>query len=304
LASSKGGSHQHHHHRASHQQHLVLVDLARDVVAVGQHAVALATAGDAVAAGAAAAAAAAASRGGGGGLWAGALRGVASLGGGGSGGGGGAGPAGGAAAAASFSSAPSASAAAPADAGTDATTPPPPPAAPAPLSAGRWRLGRGGGASSAQHHQPTPPPPQLVHLPGVPLLPGAQRLLDAIAPHHAALRSASARAASGGGPGGGGPGSSPSFFLFRPPHELTDAEADAARSLLLAAHEHLDAMLGDLRPHVIVNVGLAKRTGMLLPEALADAHAPRDRPFVRAFVETQMFAAYSDAIIRDYVEDA
>jgi hypothetical protein len=68
--------------------------------------------------------------------------------------------------------------------------------------------------------------------------------------------------------------------------------------------EHLIALPGDLRLHTIVNVGMTKRTGLLLKDALVESFPPRDRPFMRAFAETQMFAVHSDAVISEYCDEA
>lgn len=68
--------------------------------------------------------------------------------------------------------------------------------------------------------------------------------------------------------------------------------------------EHMVSLCGDLRLHTIVNVGMSKRTGLLLKDALVESFAPRDRPFMRAFAETQMFAVHSDALIGEYCDEA
>jgi hypothetical protein len=68
-------------------------------------------------------------------------------------------------------------------------------------------------------------------------------------------------------------------------------------------HGYLSVLVGDLRPHTIVNVGMSKRTGLLMKDSLLEGVAPKDRPFARAFMETQMFAAYSDGIISDLFEE-
>ena len=36
---------------------------------------------------------------------------------------------------------------------------------------------------------------------------------------------------------------------------------------------------------------------MLLKESFVDSFPPRDRPFMRQFAETQMFAVYTDAVL-------
>lgn len=68
------------------------------------------------------------------------------------------------------------------------------------------------------------------------------------------------------------------------------------------AQQHLADLCGDLLPHTITNVGLNKRTAYLMKDSLLDDAPPRDRPFVRAFMETQMFTAHSDAVISAFCE--
>jgi hypothetical protein len=85
------------------------------------------------------------------------------------------------------------------------------------------------------------------------------------------------------------------------PRLRPSAPAPAPAQVLL---EHLGSLCGDLRLHTIVNVGMSKRTGLLLKEALVDSFPPRDRPFMRAFAETQMFSVHSDAIIGEYCDEA
>jgi len=68
--------------------------------------------------------------------------------------------------------------------------------------------------------------------------------------------------------------------------------------------DHLSGLCGDLRLHTIVNVGMSKRTGLLLKDGLVDSFGPKDRPFMRAFAESQMFAVYSDAVISEYCDAA
>jgi hypothetical protein len=82
---------------------------------------------------------------------------------------------------------------------------------------------------------------------------------------------------------------------------LTQCPAAAPDQVML---EHLSFLCGDLRLHTIVNVGMTKRTGLLLKDALIESFAPRDRHFMRAFLETQMFAVYSDSVIAEYCDEA
>lgn len=86
----------------------------------------------------------------------------------------------------------------------------------------------------------------------------------------------------------------------RPIHVLSEEEGFAAAALLQLLRQHLAAMCGDLRLHTITNVGLQKKTGMLLKDSLIESHPARDRSFFKLFLETQMFATFSDAMINRF----
>ena len=68
-------------------------------------------------------------------------------------------------------------------------------------------------------------------------------------------------------------------------------------------HGHLRGLCGDLRLHTIVNVGMSKRTGFLMKDALIDSYSVKDRGFMREFAETQMFAVYTDSVVREFCEE-
>lgn len=117
--------------------------------------------------------------------------------------------------------------------------------------------------------------------PVLPALPGGRTLAAALAPHHAVLRAA-----------GEAEGSE------RPLHLITPDEEEAAAALLDGLHAHLAGLAGDLRLHTIVDVGASQRTGVFMRDSLIDSMPANDKPFMRAFVDTQMFTAYADAVIR------
>jgi hypothetical protein len=118
----------------------------------------------------------------------------------------------------------------------------------------------------------------------VPVLPGAKKLAAALAPHYARLRAAADAAA------------------YRPVYSIEPEEAAAAGTCLELASEHLAAMCGDLRLYTITNVGMEKRTGFLFKDGYLDSFPQRDRPFMRAFADTQMFSVWSDAVISAFCE--
>lgn len=118
----------------------------------------------------------------------------------------------------------------------------------------------------------------------MPSLPNTRQLAAALAPHHAALCDAAPLA------------------VERPVHVITPDEEEAAHGFLGVMHDYLAKLCGDLRLHTIVNVGMSKRTGIFMKESLVESLPAKDRPFMRAFMETQMFAAYADGVISDYCE--
>ncbi|KXZ46762.1 hypothetical protein GPECTOR_41g727 [Gonium pectorale] len=90
--------------------------------------------------------------------------------------------------------------------------------------------------------------------------------------------------------------------MARALRSLTPAESAAAAAFLSATASHLSSLCGDLRPHVITHVDATARTGVLMKDSLLEAVPPRDRPFVRQFLETQMFEVWSDELISAHFE--
>lgn len=117
-----------------------------------------------------------------------------------------------------------------------------------------------------------------------PSMPNTRQLAASLAPFHASLREAAALA------------------VERPVHVITPDEEEAARGFLGVMHDYLSKLCGDLRLHTIVNVGMSKRTGVFMKESLLESLPLKDRGFMRAFMDTQMFAAYCDGVISDYCE--
>jgi len=135
----------------------------------------------------------------------------------------------------------------------------------------------------------------------LPSLPGQKKLAAALAPHHACVRTAGAAAGAG----------------LRPVHVLTPEEEQATKSFLEVLSSHLggcgsstgcansgsDAcLLGDLRPYFITNVSGNTRTATLMKDWVIEGTPSRDRPFVRSFLETQMFQVHSDRIMASLCE--
>jgi hypothetical protein len=117
-----------------------------------------------------------------------------------------------------------------------------------------------------------------------PAMPNTRQLAAALAPSHAALREAAPLA------------------VERPVHVITPDEEESAQCFLNVMHDYLSKLCGDLRLHTIVNVGMSKRTGVFMKESLLESLPAKDRTFMKAFMETQMFSVYADGVISDYCE--
>lgn len=57
---------------------------------------------------------------------------------------------------------------------------------------------------------------------------------------------------------------------------------------------YLSGLTANLAKHTITDVQTADRVSLLLKDSFIDSFAAKDRPFVRQFVETQMFSEYVD----------
>lgn len=115
----------------------------------------------------------------------------------------------------------------------------------------------------------------------LPTLPRRAALADAIAPLHARLR-AIARAQS-------------SSAMLR---SVSPEARAVARALLAAVRAHLFSLVEDIRYYSVTDISEANtRTSVLLREAFVDAFPQKDRAFMRAFTDTQLFSVYSDLVL-------
>ncbi len=112
---------------------------------------------------------------------------------------------------------------------------------------------------------------------GLPSLPAVKRLREKLLPYYTRLREAAPAAER------------------RPMHVVSEEEKQAARGFAEVLRHHLGTMLGDIRPHVITNVSLGRpQAGILMKGSLLETIPARDRAFVKIFLETQLFAVWSD----------
>ncbi|GMH45903.1 hypothetical protein BSKO_13866 [Bryopsis sp. KO-2023] len=89
-----------------------------------------------------------------------------------------------------------------------------------------------------------------------------------------------------------------STYTRRPMHVPTSTEYYAVEGILQVFGEYLSKLVGDLRRHTITEVGTnGERVCLLLEDSLVESFPQKDWPFMRSFVETQMFSSHSDAVI-------
>eukprot|EP00887_Chlorella_sp_A99_P006145 scaffold22.g6145.t1 len=146
---------------------------------------------------------------------------------------------------------------------------------------------------------------------GLPPLPQAAALAEALAGTYAELRRAGA-----GVWGGLGRGrvrcderaaaaaavcwkiSSGRAAATRPVHMVSDAQQVLAECFLSTLQKYLRSLVADLKAHCITDVSASmERVSVLMKDSFVESFPPRDKPFMRQFAETQMFAVYCDAVL-------
>ena len=81
----------------------------------------------------------------------------------------------------------------------------------------------------------------------------------------------------------------------RPVIDPSQSASEAARAFLRAWRAYLNSLVTGIRNHAISDVNeIDAKVAILLKESFLSTFAGRDRSFMRAFVETQMFSAYCD----------
>uniref|UniRef100_A0A0A8YAA2 UDENN domain-containing protein n=1 Tax=Arundo donax TaxID=35708 RepID=A0A0A8YAA2_ARUDO len=81
-----------------------------------------------------------------------------------------------------------------------------------------------------------------------------------------------------------------------PIYKCNEVQAEAAWQFLNVMTSYLESLCSDLRFHTITNVQSNNdRVSLLLKDSFIDSFPSKDRPFVKLFVETQMFSVLSDS---------
>lgn len=121
---------------------------------------------------------------------------------------------------------------------------------------------------------------KISHLPE---LPGHKELVSELRPIHARLQCESTIAGK------------------HPVYKCNEVQAEAATQFLSIMRRYLESLCKDLTSHTITSVqSTNERVSLLFKDSFVDAFPTRDQPFVKLFVETQLFNVLSDARLSVY----
>ncbi|KAK9069012.1 hypothetical protein SSX86_013128 [Deinandra increscens subsp. villosa] len=116
-----------------------------------------------------------------------------------------------------------------------------------------------------------------VEMSSLPPLPKQRELMTKLGPLHARLSSDKIAAKK------------------HPVYKCNKWQIDAATQFLAAMRQHLESLCSNLSDHAITSVQCDnEKVSVLLKESYIDSFPYRDRPFIREFVDTQMFSVLSD----------
>lgn len=119
-----------------------------------------------------------------------------------------------------------------------------------------------------------------VRSPTIPELPRQKELYSSLAPYHSKLVGESY------------------LGRRRPVYQCTDIQVAAANSLLAVVRSYLDSLTSNLRSHTITNVqSNDDKVSLLLKESFIESFPSRDRPFMKLFLDTQLFTAHTDLML-------
>ncbi|RZC85956.1 hypothetical protein C5167_026622 [Papaver somniferum] len=88
---------------------------------------------------------------------------------------------------------------------------------------------------------------------------------------------------------------------------LVDAnknQIEAAKGFLSVLRSYMDSLCSNLRSHTITNVqSNDDKVSLLLKESFIESFPRRDRPFMKLFVDTQLFSVHTDLVLSFYQKD-
>ncbi|XP_075517536.1 uncharacterized protein LOC142551919 [Primulina tabacum] len=116
--------------------------------------------------------------------------------------------------------------------------------------------------------------------PTIPQLPQQRELYSRLSPYHAKLVGESY------------------LGKRRPVYDCTPVQVEAARAFLGVLRSYLDSICSNIRSHTITNVQSNNdKVSLLLKESFIDSFPSRDRPFMKHFLDTQLFSVHTDFVL-------
>ncbi|XP_039020371.1 uncharacterized protein LOC120152165 [Hibiscus syriacus] len=86
-----------------------------------------------------------------------------------------------------------------------------------------------------------------------------------------------------------------------PTYRCNEAQAEAATQFLAVMREYLESLCENLRSHTITNVqSNDDRVSILLKDSFIHSFPVNDQPFIKLFVDTQLFTVLSDSRLSSY----
>ncbi|KAK9280897.1 hypothetical protein L1049_003788 [Liquidambar formosana] len=86
-----------------------------------------------------------------------------------------------------------------------------------------------------------------------------------------------------------------------PVYKCNEVQAEAASQFLNVIRRYLESLCSDLRSHTITSVQSNNdRVSLLLKDSFIDSFPSRDQPFIKLFVDTQLFTVLSDSRLSSY----
>ncbi|XP_010415945.1 PREDICTED: uncharacterized protein LOC104701884 [Camelina sativa] len=117
----------------------------------------------------------------------------------------------------------------------------------------------------------------------MPALPQCRELVAQLAPLHATLAHQSSNARR------------------HPVYKCNEVQAEAATKFLSVMRDYMESLCSDLHSHTITSVqSNSDRVSLLLKDSFIDSFPGRDRPFIKLFVDTQLFSVLSDSRLSSF----
>jgi hypothetical protein len=117
----------------------------------------------------------------------------------------------------------------------------------------------------------------------MPALPQCRELMAQLAPIHATLAHQSSNARR------------------HPVYKCNEVQAEAATKFLRVMRDYMESLCSDLHSHTITSVqSNSDRVSLLLKDSFIDSFPGRDRPFIKLFVDTQLFSVLSDSRLSSF----